>query len=305
MNSHQSFTSTPNHWLLLIVLPSLFLYPHIALAENSPFNCHAITVDANKFDLSPLVGEHAVNRTRKMPPTEMVEALRFDLCEELKPLEGVSEGDQCPSGTRACLTTINQKKDADDRIVAVIPLTQTSTMSPSYSFDPSSKSLSITFSGAEYPQPSDSTSVKQSMHVKLICTSDTSSPPKFLSYDGARLSIEWSTPSACPQSDDGKHDTGKDGKGGDDNKNGDNDGSHQEENVGSGVGWFFLMLLLAFIAYFALGAYYNYSTYGARGLDLIPHRDFWQEVPYMLRDVISHLCSNVGTQRSRSGYIAV
>lgn len=29
-------------------------------------------------------------------------------------------------------------------------------------------------------------------------------------------------------------------------------------------------LILALLAYFALGAYYNYSTYGARGLDLIP-----------------------------------
>lgn len=30
-------------------------------------------------------------------------------------------------------------------------------------------------------------------------------------------------------------------------------------------------LLLAFVAYFALGAYYNYSTYGASGIDLIPY----------------------------------
>lgn len=29
-------------------------------------------------------------------------------------------------------------------------------------------------------------------------------------------------------------------------------------------------LFLAFMAYFGLGAYYNYATYGARGLDLIP-----------------------------------
>lgn len=28
--------------------------------------------------------------------------------------------------------------------------------------------------------------------------------------------------------------------------------------------------LLAFVAYFGLGAYYNYSTYGASGVDLIP-----------------------------------
>lgn len=30
-------------------------------------------------------------------------------------------------------------------------------------------------------------------------------------------------------------------------------------------------LLLAFVAYFGLGAYYNYSTYGASGMDLIPY----------------------------------
>lgn len=29
-------------------------------------------------------------------------------------------------------------------------------------------------------------------------------------------------------------------------------------------------LFLSFAAYFGLGAYYNYSTYGARGYDLIP-----------------------------------
>jgi hypothetical protein len=33
----------------------------------------------------------------------------------------------------------------------------------------------------------------------------------------------------------------------------------------------FKRLLLAFAAYFVVGAYYNYSTYGARGADLIPY----------------------------------
>ena len=30
-------------------------------------------------------------------------------------------------------------------------------------------------------------------------------------------------------------------------------------------------LLLAVLGYFGLGAYYNYSTYGATGVDLIPY----------------------------------
>lgn len=33
--------------------------------------------------------------------------------------------------------------------------------------------------------------------------------------------------------------------------------------------WF--RLFLAFVAYFVIGAYYNYSTYGASGADLIPY----------------------------------
>jgi autophagy-related protein 27 len=82
------------------------------------------------------------------------------------------------------------------------------------------------------------------------------------------------------------------------------------------------------MSYFALGAYYNYSTYGATGLDMMPwvplyyllgfplqailtpasprHRDFWREVPYMLRDVVNHLCASFRPRHSsRGGYIVV
>jgi len=67
-----------------------------------------------------------------------------------------------------------------------------------------------------------------------------------------------------------------------------NKGKEKKERVGSG-NWVVLpcvsylshsmtlgrlimrRLLLAIIAYFALGAYYNYTTYGASGVDLIPY----------------------------------
>jgi len=109
------------------------------------------------------------------------------------------------------------------------------------------------------------------------------------------VDVEWSHPAGCGVGDSS-------GGSEDENK-----GGEKKERVGSGIGWFFLVLLLAIIAYFALGAYYNYTTYGASGVDLIPHRDFWQEVPYMARDVISHLCSSVRPRRAsaRGGYIAV
>jgi len=39
---------------------------------------------------------------------------------------------QCPLGTRACLTEINQKPNEPDRVIAVIPLAQSSDLDPIY-----------------------------------------------------------------------------------------------------------------------------------------------------------------------------
>ena len=101
--------------------------------------------------------------------------------------------------------------------------------------------------------------------------------PQFQSYDGARAVVEWSAPSGCNFRSDTP--SGGDSK----------SPEKEAEAVGSGIGWFFLLfvfpvvfeddefltwttlrLLIAFAGYFALGAYYNYTTYGATGVDLIP-----------------------------------
>jgi len=59
----------------------------------SEFDCH-ITVKDVKFDLTKLEGEHIVNRTRSTPPTTVVDSLRFNLCSDLKQLDGIQEQDQ-------------------------------------------------------------------------------------------------------------------------------------------------------------------------------------------------------------------
>ncbi|KAG9221108.1 hypothetical protein CCMSSC00406_0005453 [Pleurotus cornucopiae] len=236
----------------------------LALAADGPFDCHP-TVGPAKYDLTSLKGEHTMSRTREMPPSSMEDIVTFDLCSEIQKKDGVPDIDQCPSGTQFCLTQVNKKADAgDDRVVAVIPIAQISTLNPDITDITSpSKGLSITLHGSEYPHPTNTTPTAQSMHLTLLCDPDHTGDPKFISYDGTRLEIEWSSSAGCPFSDD-KHE---------DNKGGDGDSEPDkgaEESVGSGIGWFFLVLLLAFVAYFGVGAYYNYSTYGARGADLIP-----------------------------------
>jgi hypothetical protein len=186
----------------------------------------------------------------------------------------------------------------------------------------------MTLHGPSYPSSTTLEPIPQTFVLSLLCNPETSGP-EFKSYDGSQAVVEWSAPSGCyfgsedPPEGDGNKPEG------------------ETEAVGSGMGWFFflfvrpllrvmmkanlsLRLFVVFGGYLALGAYYNYTTYGATGVDLIPcvsrhlarvlmliidhrHRDFWREVPYMLRDVVSHLCSSFQSRHtsSRGGYISV
>ncbi|KAK7057172.1 Josephin domain-containing protein [Favolaschia claudopus] len=257
-------------------------------------------INGLKFDLTSLHDEHSASRERTTPPTHEIDSVRISLCSDLTPLKDVPKADQCAPGTRVCLTKTNSKSGSDNRIVSVIPLAQTESLKPSYTPLSSPKGVAILLHGSSYPHPINTTDTQQSVNINLLCTPGSESEPRFVSYDGERLELEWSSAAGCSFA-------------GEDEKEGqpppeDSGGGSSESNSLSSVGWFLLLLVVAFTVYMVLGAYYNYSTYGARGADLIPHRDFWGEVPYMLRDVVSHLCSSVRPRRSsshRGGYIAV
>jgi hypothetical protein len=144
--------------------------------------------------------------------------------------------------------------------------------------------------------------------------------PVFESYSDGILTASWSSPDACPKASDGSEDapiqSGEKAKGG---------------GIGSffkGIFWFtFFGLLIYFVVgkyacyinqslhrlsklQYLLGIYYNYSTYGSRGVDLLPHKDFWMDLPSMAGDLFSHLASNIrgsgtGGSTRRSGYTSL
>ncbi|KAJ7579212.1 autophagy-related protein 27 [Mycena floridula] len=281
--------------LQTLPLSLLLLFSHSVLADDNGFDC-AFNIGATKYDLNSLAGVHEVTRERSTPPTTMVDTVRFNLCHDLPINADVDAKDQCPSGTHVCLTKSNKKEGHTDRVVSVIPIAQTASLDASSTSLTSPKGISIVFHGPEYPT---SESKSQKFVLSLVCSTENGAPT-ITSYDGAELALSWSVPEACGDSNEGKE--GDTGGGGEEPKD-----PKKRESVGSGIGWFFLVLFLALATYFGVGAYYNYSTYGASGMDLVPHRDFWQEVPYMLRDVVSHLCSTVRPRRtsSRGGYISV
>lgn len=97
-----------------------------------------------------------------------------------------------------------------------------------------SKGLSLILHGASYNSGPDASPQPQSLNLTLLCT-DTTSEPKFTSYNGSALNVEWSTVAACAGDGGGSEDDSDGGSGG---------GSGEEkekEKVGSGIGWFFLV----------------------------------------------------------------
>jgi autophagy-related protein 27 len=80
-------------YLSLLAIVSISLWASPSLGDDSSFNCH-VTAENHDFDLTPLTGEHTINRTRQTPPSEMIDSLKFNLCGDLEILESMPRMDQ-------------------------------------------------------------------------------------------------------------------------------------------------------------------------------------------------------------------
>lgn len=65
----------------------------LAQDNEKPFDCY-VNVGELKYDLHSIGGEHIVSRERESPPTKYKDAVRFNLCEDLKQQDGVASEDQ-------------------------------------------------------------------------------------------------------------------------------------------------------------------------------------------------------------------
>lgn len=69
--------------------------------------------------------------------------------------------------------------------------------------------------------------------------------------------------------------------------------------------WFIIILFLLVAAYLIFGSWMNYSRYGARGWDLVPHGDTIRDLPYLVKDWSNSVVSSVKGGGNRGGYSAV
>lgn len=64
-------------------------------------------------------------------------------------------------------------------------------------------------------------------------------------------------------------------------------------------------VFLATASYLIFGSWLNYTRYGARGWDLLPHGDTLRDVPYLFKDWTRRVLNTVQGSGSRGGYSAV
>ncbi|EFR04008.1 Atg27p [Nannizzia gypsea CBS 118893] len=69
--------------------------------------------------------------------------------------------------------------------------------------------------------------------------------------------------------------------------------------------WLIVLLFLCTAAYLIFGSWLNYSRYGARGWDLLPHSDTIRDIPYILKDWARRVVNTLQGGGTRGGYSAV
>ncbi|WWD19782.1 hypothetical protein CI109_104246 [Kwoniella shandongensis] len=270
----------------------------LSLPSTYSFSC-SLSPSSIPYDLSPLTGVRETSRVSETPPTTSEAKVFMELCKEggLGKEDGLSDEDQCPSNTRVCVKLTNHKPSSSepDRITAVIPIWTTDIPDEDVFTTPMGKNgeegLKIYVNGPEYA------GVRQHLNLSLICDPKSDTPqPTLVSFTAGLLSLEWATPDACPRNGDGDTPISDGGS-----------GSGESGTGGSGGGFFaflrfvFWLAVIALVLYFAIGIFYNHQQYSARGWDLIPHRDFWREVPVLLQDLFSHVFAGLRGGSSGGG----
>ncbi|WKT38499.1 hypothetical protein QSH57_000317 [Fusarium oxysporum f. sp. vasinfectum] len=103
------------------------------------------------------------------------------------------------------------------------------------------------------------------------------------------LRLTWYTKYACEKSED-------------------NGGSGDDDSSSSHWGfftWFIIIAFLGIAGYLIFSSWINFTRYGARGWDLLPHSDTIRDIPYLLKDWIRRVLNTVQGTGSRGGYSAV
>ncbi|PWN54168.1 hypothetical protein IE53DRAFT_383248 [Violaceomyces palustris] len=313
----QPLLSTSLPFVLLVLVLLAMVEPTWSKYVLSPFDCSKVTTSSSSsspiYDLSKIPFPLTTSNTESTPPSETKTSIQINLCKELEIDSKLPETDQCPKGTRVCIL-ISSIKEGKEMLIQAIPVAGDF---PKSSGDHKSMrveaeqgdkleggetSLKLEFTGDMYAGK------QQSLELEMVCdqkVSEDDATPTARKYDrkDGKLEMRWPTKFACSTNNQGGNGGGSGGEGGkgkEPEKGGDGAPSSSSSSWGF-FNWFFFILFGGLAVYFGVGMYNNYNRYGASGWDLIPHRDFWRESPYIAKDAASHVWRSVSGGGSGGG----
>merc|ERR1712000_678909 len=282
-----------------LLLP-LLLAP---LPSSAMLRCENVRIDGHSFDLSELGGPHSVvtSRWESLAETHFNTTYTVDICQPLK-----KSGKSKKEGVRLVLKggkhpmsgPIKQRRPQEAVIEFLCDKEKTGLENEwrsedRYDGDDGKKDGKAKRDdkkdGDENNDDDDGTESGVEHQLKkegaaLVWEGYSVNEKK----DADVLRLTWYTKHAC----ESREDSGDDG---------DSDNSSHR-------GFFTWMVIIAFLgvaSYLIFGSWLNYSRYGARGWDLLPHGDTLRDIPYLVKDWTRSVLNTVQGAGSRGGYSAV
>ncbi|GAA5824894.1 hypothetical protein JCM3770_005092 [Rhodotorula araucariae] len=256
-----------------------------------------LQLGSSRFDLAQVQGIHSWETETQTPPTVTKARYALSLCSALPDPSSSAPDDDCPPGTRLCMRTFSARTGLEDRLLSVVPVAgelDGSDLAPRAVEQEGEKPDQVwvlELGGGKY------NGVEQKARIEMRCDDGAKeTTPAVTDYDpkAGLLTLNWRTSAACPTASNEEPAPPPPKE--DDTK----DGGSRGSSTGIGFfGWFFTLLFLALLGYFVIGAYHNYTTYGATGWDMVPHRDIWRDLPFVVSDLFK------GRGGSRNGYSAL
>ncbi|KAF9573924.1 hypothetical protein EC968_007752 [Mortierella alpina] len=283
----------------LAAVVSLALSSLIALAaaqgDTPAFDCAKISLGGLSYDISAL--KTSTFTVQGVPKEEYPSIVRVDyMVNPCQPI-AIPDGEvktHCKAGAWVCQDT---KVIEDDKpktlflktIAGSAAATDTSpardvaptVARPQGSSDEKDQSWLLTLKGGNIDGRD------QSVVIKFVCDRSVTDAKEGLAldkYENDRLDLTWKGLFSCAAKD-------------------------VQLPTAEGMSGFRVFLtvfgVVGFI-YIVAGAVYNYKTYGARGLDLLPNLDFWRDFPSLVSDVVRSVWDSVtGRATSSRGYVSV
>ncbi|KAG0067509.1 hypothetical protein BGZ89_005990 [Linnemannia elongata] len=278
----------------LAIISALLTSSSVSAQDTpTPYDCAKVSVSGNSYDISALKKTYLVKgeATPVYPNKQRVDYI-VNPCQAIVVPDGEAK-QHCVAGAWVCQDTKVIFDDGEPKTLSLLPIAGTAPAAdgvPAREVSPLAVLADKIENVAEVPW---NLTLKgglikgqdQSAVITFICdtsVTDDNLAPTLTGYQNGVATFSWKHKSACAV--------------------------HTQLPVQESMSGFSVFLTVFFsfaFIYLVLGAVYNHQVYGAKGLDLLPHKDFWRDFPSLVVDVVHHVWDSVTGRARGGGYVSV